>query len=82
MVDRMKKNLAKFIKKERKRILDLKRQILSGDLSGLDVKRLKGGREAYRIRKGNFRIIFAKKSDGSIIFIAMERRSESTYRNR
>jgi len=79
MVDRMKKNLAKFPKKDRKLILALKKRILKNDLQGLDVKKLKGREDAFRVRKRNFRIIFAKDSNGDIVFIAIERRSDTTY---
>lgn len=78
MVDQMKKNLAKFSKKDRKLILEIKRRIIKNDLKGLDVKKLSGRDGGFRVRKGNFRIIYLVHKKG-IRFIAIERRSESTY---
>lgn len=80
MVDRMKKSLARFSKKERKRITAIMNRIRAGDLSGLDVEKLKGKSGALRVRKGSIRIIFAIPENGDVRFIAIERRSESTYR--
>ena len=81
MVDRIRKNLAKFSESDRKRLLDLIKRIQNDDLRGLDVKKLKGRSDALRVRKGNFRIIFARRKDQSVRLIAIERRSESTYKD-
>ncbi|NQV12534.1 hypothetical protein HQ524_04175 [Candidatus Uhrbacteria bacterium] len=80
MVDRMKKNLATFSKRDRKRLLEIMKRIIDGDMHGLDIKKLKGRNLAFRVRKANFRIIFAKQQNGDIRIIAIERRSESTYK--
>lgn len=78
MVDRMTKNLRKFSKRERDQILQIMRRILINDLQGLDVKKLKDREDAFRVRKGDFRIIFRKNDNGVNVIIAVERRSEST----
>ena len=80
MVDRMIKNLQKFSKDERRQILQIMKRIQQNDLVGLDLKKLKDRDDAYRVRKGNFRIIFRKMDEGFPIVIAVERRSESTYK--
>ena len=52
----------------------------SGNTKGLDIKRLKGQPNIFRIRKGNLRIIY--QLDGKAIFLlAIERQKEKTYKN-
>lgn len=80
MVDRMTKNLRKFSKRDRGQILQLMKRILINDLQGLDVKKLKDRDDAFRVRKGDFRVIFRKVDQGINVIIAIERRSESTYK--
>ncbi len=80
MVDRMTKNLGKFSKRERDQILQAMKRILLNDLQGLDIKKLKDREDAFRVRRGDFRIIFRKVDQGVNVIIAVERRSESTYK--
>ncbi len=80
MVDRMTKNLRKFSKGDRNTILQVMKRILQNDLQGLDVKKLKDRDDAFRVRRGDFRVIFRKADQGMNIIIAVERRSESTYK--
>jgi mRNA-degrading endonuclease RelE of RelBE toxin-antitoxin system len=80
MVDRMTKNLRKFSKRERVQILQVMRQIKLNYFTGLEIKKLKDREGVYRVRKGDFRIIFYKVDQGMNIIIAVERRSESTYK--
>ncbi len=81
MVDRMTKNLQKFPGDERSQLLQLMKRIQANDLAGMDLKKLKNQVDAYRVRKGDFRIIFRKMNEESNIIIAVERRSESTYKS-
>lgn len=80
MVDRMLKVLKKLSRQERAeadRIIEL---ILMNRLEDLDVKKLKGTSNVYRVRKGSVRIIF-RKVDPVNRLVAIERRSEKTYRD-
>ena len=73
------KLLSGFNKKERKVLEFLIEKVISSQWRGLDIKKLKGYQDTYRVRKGNLRIIFQIKN--KIIFIlAIERRSEKTYK--
>lgn len=80
MVDRMIKNLRKFSRRERDLILQVMKRISINDLQGLDVKKLKDHEDAFRVRKGNYRIIFRKMDHGVNVIIVVERRSETTYK--
>ena len=47
---------------------------------GLDLKKLKGRNDIYRIRKGKIRIIY-RVDNKQIYLLAIERRSENTYKD-
>ncbi len=81
MVDRLRKNLSKLSDKDRDRVFTVIARIARDELHGLDVKPLKGTANSYRVRVGNFRIIFIRESSGRNIIVAFERRDEQTYRD-
>lgn len=78
MVDRMMKVLKKLSKTERTEVDQVVELILMNQLGDLDVKKLKGTDNVYRVRKGNIRIIFRKVTPVNRL-VAIERRSEKTY---
>ncbi|PJA47787.1 hypothetical protein CO172_00130 [Candidatus Uhrbacteria bacterium CG_4_9_14_3_um_filter_36_7] len=80
MVDRMIKNLKKFLRSDRDHLFELMQRIQSNDLLDMNVTKLKDRSDVFRVRKGNFRIIFRKVDQGTNIIIAVERRCESTYK--
>ncbi len=61
MTDRIQKALRKISEKERRAVEQLISRILRGDFLHLDIKKLQGSDDVYRVRKGNLRIIFQKK---------------------
>ena len=92
MVDKITKALNKFTQKEKELVKNLLLKIntppfippLKGEGRGvgleLDLKKLKGRDDIYRVRKGKIRIIY--RLDGKQIFLlAIERRNENTYRD-
>lgn len=80
MVDLIHKTLLRMSVKDRASITELVALIVRGNIRGLDVKKLKGYDSAYRVRKGQWRIIFRMVQTGEAEIISIERRSESTYR--
>ncbi len=78
MTDRIEKALRKLSEKERSAIKEILLMIRNNKLTGLDIKKLKGRDDVFRIRKGSLRIIL-KKDAGSWFLLAIERRSETTY---
>jgi len=75
----LKKLLSKFNKQEREVIESLIETIISLRWDNLDVKKLKGHQNIFRVRKGKIRIIFAKDNK-DIFIIIIERRREDTYK--
>ena len=75
----LKKLLSKFDGKEREILEFLVAKIISLDWRDLDVKKLKGYRNVFRVRKGQLRIIFSRDGNTITIF-SIDRRSETTYK--
>ena len=70
--------LSKFNKKDRKILEYLIGRIISLNWRNLNIKKLKGYQDIFRLRKGKIRIIFIK-IDKDIRIINIERRKEDTY---
>ena len=77
----LEKLLRKFNGKERAVLIALIEKIVSLNWRSLDVKKLKGYSSFFRLRKGDFRIIFEVQKNKTIYILAIERRSEKTYRD-
>ena len=58
----------KMDKEDKLRILKILKRLESEDLDKLDIKKLKGYNYIYRIRVGDFRILFKKEKDTIKIF--------------
>jgi len=80
MADAITKFLAKLSKKEFEIVSTILQKIKSGNLNGLQTKKLTGHKDVFRVRKSDFRFIY-KKIDEKCIVISVDRRDESTYRD-
>jgi len=78
-MDKIKKALNKLNSKERQQLKKVLFQIDNKDFQNLDLKKLKGKDDVFRIRKRNMRIIFHKLNN-SIKVLSVERRSSKTYK--
>lgn len=77
-MDKIEKALRKLTPKERERIKQVLVQLQIGNFTGLDIKKLKGREDIFRVRKGGFRIVY-RIAQGEILVLFIERRRESTY---
>jgi mRNA-degrading endonuclease RelE of RelBE toxin-antitoxin system len=77
-MDAIKKALKKLTEKERERIRGILIKLAAGRTQGLDIKKLRGREDIFRIRKGDIRIVYRKNS-GTIFVLLIERRNEKTY---
>jgi mRNA-degrading endonuclease RelE of RelBE toxin-antitoxin system len=72
----------KFLQKlpERERIWaqETIEKLVSGKTEGLDVKKLRGREDIFRVRKGDIRIIYMKKHE-RVIVLFVGRRNDRTY---
>lgn len=77
-MDAIEKALRKLTEKERKGIKEILARLVAGRIQGLDIKKLQGRDDIFRIRKGELRIVY-RKTGGAIFILLIERRSEKTY---
>ena len=79
-MDKIKKALSKLSAKERAMIKSILVKLHEEKLFGMDIQKLQGHRDIFRIRKSKIRIIYQQK-DEDITILTIERRSEKTYRD-
>lgn len=77
-MEQIEKSLRRLSRQERVRVEKCIEQILTGALDHLDIKKLKGQRDFYRVRIGGIRIIFSQRVTETRI-VAIERRGDTTY---
>ncbi len=78
-MDEIEKLLRKASKKDRERLLVALGSLQNGEATNLKIKKLTGS-DFYRVRIGDYRIIFAfDKSKKSIIIETVRLRNEHTY---
>jgi len=77
-MDKIEKALAKLSKKERTQLARIFAKLKTGALGNLDIKKLKGRGDVFRVRRGNMRVFYIY-SNGKISILAVERRSDTTY---
>ena len=74
---RFQKDFGKLVKKSQNLILEKLSILALGNWDRLDLKKLKGSDNSYRIRSGNYRILFEKReSELVIILISVKHRKE------
>lgn len=79
-MDKIEKALKRFSEKERVWVKTILRQLRTGDVSGLRIKKLKFREDVFRVRKGKIRIIYRKDVDNKIFILVIDRRREDTYK--
>ncbi len=78
-MNKIEKFLQNLTPKEYKLITVAVEFVRAGKWMGLDIKKLQGEIDVYRMRLGRFRIIF-KKHNTWVEILDIARRSEKTYR--
>ena len=78
-MDRNKKFLKKLSDKEFQLVHETLGKIQARKVSKLDIKKLSGYKDVYRVRAGNIRIIFLD-SPQEIQILEIARRNEKTYK--
>ena len=79
-MDKIEKALKSLTSQERKKLKDILAQVDEGDFQNLDLKKIKGRTDIYRVRKESIRIIFRKAQSNSIKVLTIERRSSKDYK--
>ncbi len=79
-MDKISKALAKLTEKEKEAIAEIFVKIKAGKIAGLDLKKLKGYDDIYRVRFGKWRVIYRTEKGNKIFLVWFERRSDNTYK--
>ena len=79
-MDKISKFLNKLSQKELTDVKDVLEKIKKGETANLDIKKLKGADNFFRIRKGDIRIIYRINEKEEIILLNIERKNDNTYK--
>lgn len=79
-MDKVKKAIAKPPKEYKAAFDILMLKLWARDFSGLNLIKLKGQKDTYRVRKGRLRVVFLMTGE-SLYVLQVDLRSEKTYRN-
>ena len=74
------KFLARLDADRRQKVLAIVERINNSDFSGLDMRKLQGSLDSYRVRVGKVRIKFTMNALGIRIF-SIDNRGDNTYRD-
>jgi len=78
-MNKLQKFLSKLNPEERIVANELIDKIISNNTVGLNVKKLKGSDNLYRIRKGDLRLIYLKNENGIISILDAGKKNDTTY---
>ena len=75
------KLLSKIPKKDRDSILRVLSFLYLNKTDHLDIKKLKGFKNTFRVRVGRYRVIYTKDNEQGLDVLAITKRDEITYQN-
>ncbi|MFY9492928.1 MAG: type II toxin-antitoxin system RelE/ParE family toxin [Minisyncoccia bacterium] len=78
-MDKISKALQKLSAGEREKVRLVLTVLKSGETASLDIKKLKGRSDIFRVRKGKVRIIYKIAENRVVFILAIERRNDNTY---
>lgn len=78
-MNKAEKFIARLNKRQRDVAIETTQKILSGDLGGLNIKKLQGFDNVYRVRKGDLRFVFKVISNGEHQIVQVTFRDDTTY---
>lgn len=79
-MDAIRKALRKLDDRERKWVKEILAKLHTRRFKCLDIKKLKGREDIFRVRKGDVRIVYRVSEKREIFVLAVERRSEKTHK--
>lgn len=78
-MDKIQKALNKLSDKEKAKVKLILKKLFSNNLKNLNIKKLKGRSDIYRVRQGDIRIIYRLEGGKKVFILIIERRSDKTY---
>ncbi|MFH1509824.1 MAG: hypothetical protein ABID67_01585 [Candidatus Nealsonbacteria bacterium] len=79
-MDKIDKALKKLSLNEREKIKGILVKIKKRLFKNLDVKKLKGRNDVFRVRKGQIRIVYRANGKGDIFILTIGRRNDINYK--
>lgn len=80
-MDKIDKALLKLPNKQRQKLMQAFGQVMEGKVEGLNIKKLKGHSDVYRLRVGDSRLVFRQLDSGEQLVLHVGKRNEQTYRD-
>ena len=77
-MDKIAKALKKLNSKEKNWVKAILLKLVNQDFKNLEIKKLRGRKDIFRVRKGRIRIIY-RFYNKEVYILAIERRSDKTY---
>lgn len=77
-MDKIAKALKKLTNEEKEAVKIILTKINLFNFSGLDIKKLRGHKDIFRVRKGKIRIIY-RLNNKKIFILTIERKNDNTY---
>lgn len=78
-MDKINKALKKLTAEEREIAKAIFAKIDKGNLGSLNIKKLKGRQDIYRVRQGKIRVIYKISHDKKIFILTLGRKNDNTY---
>jgi len=78
-MDKIDKALGKLTFKEKERIKNIIKALQSGRFDNLDIKKLKGFQNIFRVRKRGLRVVYQLLGK-NIVILKIDKRKEDTYK--
>lgn len=78
-MDKIDKALSKLTFKEKERMKDIIKALQLGRFDNMDIKKLKGFKDIFRVQKGGLRIVY-QLLGRRIIILKIDKRKEDTYK--
>ena len=78
-MDKIDKALNKLVFKEKEQMKNIIKALQLGRFDNLNIKKLKGFQDVFRVRKGRLRIVY-QLLGRKIIFLKIDKRKKNTYK--
>jgi len=80
-MDKIDKALLKLTKNQRSQIYEKFSLVCLGSTKGLNIKKMKGHSDLYRLRVGNVRLIYRHSNRQEPIVVFIGKRDDQTYKD-
>ena len=80
-MDKINKALLRLPDKQRQLLLAAFARVVAGNTDGLDIKKLRGHSDLYRLRVGDSRLVYRVEPSMEPVVVFVGKRDDQTYRD-